>query len=184
MKRALLLPILFLAIQCGNPGKDNQVKDWLLDRSGFVSSVSETPDGKGVIMTNGLVTREFRTTPNLSTINIVNETTGQSLLRTACPEGTLTINGKDYPLGGLDGIEEISHRPLDNNLIRIDGDKLMLVPHDGTASLDIRIYNIQGQMVFRDSLSNNNSTIELPMLPHGIYVVATEQGSKTIKIQH
>ena len=109
MKRALLLPILFLAIQCGNPGKDNQVKDWLLDGSGFVSSVSETPDGKGVIMTNGLVTREFRTTPNLSTINIVNETTGQSLLRTACPEGTLTINGKDYPLGGLDGIEEYGY---------------------------------------------------------------------------
>ena len=57
-------------------------------------------------MTNGLVTRTFRLDPALATTNIVNEMTGESMLRTACTEGTLTINGVDYPLGGLSGVEE------------------------------------------------------------------------------
>ena len=81
-------------------------KDWLLDRSGFEASIGKSADGKSLIMTNGLVTRTFRLDPALATTNIVNEMTGESMLRTACTEGTLTINGVDYPLGGLSGVEE------------------------------------------------------------------------------
>lgn len=81
-------------------------KDWLLDGNGFEASVVKSADGKSLIMTNGLVTRTFRLDPALATTNIVNEMTGESMLRTACTEGTLTINGVDYPLGGLSGVEE------------------------------------------------------------------------------
>ena len=99
-------------------------KDWLIDGRSFVSEVEQSEDGKDIIMTNGLVSRVFRITPNLATTNILNHMTGETLLRTASPEGTLTINGVDYPLGGLQGVEERGYMlpewidqmtPLDNS---------------------------------------------------------------------
>ena len=83
--------------------------DWVIDGSPFVSKVARSADGKDIILTNGLVSRVFRIYPNLSTTNIINHMTGETLVRTACPEGTVTIDGKDYPLGGLDGIEEYGY---------------------------------------------------------------------------
>ena len=104
-------------------------QDWLLDGSGYVSTIVRTPDGMGIMMTNGLISREFRISPGLSTINISNLMTGDSMLRTACSEGTLTIDGKDYPLGGLSGVEERGYmlpewidgmRPLENSFRVVD----------------------------------------------------------------
>lgn len=104
-------------------------QDWLLDGSGYVSTIVRTPDGMGIMMTNGLISREFRISPGLSTINITNLMTGDSMLRTACSEGTLTIDGKDYPLGGLSGVEERGYmlpewidgmRPLENSFRVVD----------------------------------------------------------------
>ena len=104
-------------------------QDWLLDGSGYVSTIVKTPDGMGIMMTNGLISREFRISPGLSTINISNLMTGDSMLRTACSEGTLTIDGKDYPLGGLSGVEERGYmlpewidgmRPLENSFRVVD----------------------------------------------------------------
>ena len=104
-------------------------QDWLIDGSGYVSTIVKTPDGMGIMMTNGLISREFRISPGLSTINITNLMTGDSMLRTACSEGTLTIDGKDYPLGGLSGVEERGYmlpewidgmRPLENSFRVVD----------------------------------------------------------------
>ena len=104
-------------------------QDWLIDGSGYVSTIVKTPDGMGIMMTNGLISREFRVSPGLSTINISNLMTGDSMLRTACSEGTLTIDGKDYPLGGLSGVEERGYmlpewidgmRPLENSFRVVD----------------------------------------------------------------
>ena len=99
----ILLSILF---SCG---KEEQSKDWLIDGSPFVSNVEKSADGKDIILTNGLVSRVFRIEPNLATTNIINHATGETLIRTASPEGTLTIDGKDYSLGGLGGIEEYGY---------------------------------------------------------------------------
>ena len=115
----IFLGAVLLFTSCEEPSKD-----WLIDNSSFVSSVEKSPDGKDIIMTNGLVSRVFRINPNLATTNIINEMTGETLLRTACTEGTLTINGIDYPLGGLQGVEERGYmlpewidqmKPLDNS---------------------------------------------------------------------
>ena len=104
-------------------------QDWLIDGSGYVSTIVKTPDGMGIMMTNGLISREFRISPGLSTINISNLMTGDSMLRTACSEGTLTIDGKDYPLGGLSGVEERGYmlpewidgmHPLENSFRVVD----------------------------------------------------------------
>ena len=105
-RRIPALLLLTLLFSC----TDNQpVKDWLIDGSPYVSTVEKSDDGKEITLTNGLVSRVFRIVPNLSTINIINHSTGETLIRTACTEGTVTIDGKDYPLGGLGGIEEYGY---------------------------------------------------------------------------
>ena len=84
-------------------------KDWLLDGSPFTARVGRSADGKDIILSNGLVSRVFRVTPNLATVNIINHMTGATMVRTACQEGTLTLDGKAYPLGGLAGVEEYGY---------------------------------------------------------------------------
>ena len=105
-RRITVLLLLAFLISCG---KESPSKDWLIDGSSYVSTVEKSDDGKDIILTNGLVSRVFRVEPNLATTNIINHSTGESLMRVASPEGTLTINGKDYPLGGLAGIEEYGY---------------------------------------------------------------------------
>ena len=100
---ALLLTLL---VSCA---REEPAKDWLIDGSSYVSSVEESSDGKDIILTNGLVSRVFRIQPNLVTTNIVNNSTGESFIRTASPEGTITIDGKDYSLGGLGDIDEYGY---------------------------------------------------------------------------
>ncbi len=78
-------------------------KDWLIDGNGFVAKVGRSADNKDIIITNGLVSRVFRVFPNLATTNIFNNMTGETMVRAASQEGTLTIDQKNYPLGGLGG---------------------------------------------------------------------------------
>ena len=84
-------------------------KDWLLDSEPFVANVGRSLDGKDIILSNGLVSRVFRVFPNLATVNIINQMTGETMVRTACPEGTVTIDGKDYSIGGLAGMKEYGY---------------------------------------------------------------------------
>lgn len=80
--------------------------DWLLDPSASRARLYATPDRKGLILANDLVARVFRIVPNLATTDIVNRMTGESLIRAVSGEGTLTLDGREYPLGGLDGQPE------------------------------------------------------------------------------
>lgn len=80
--------------------------DWLIDPSASHAALYATPDGKGLIFANGMIAREFRLIPNLATVNIVNRMTGESLLRAVSSEGTVTIDGKEHQLGGLEGQPE------------------------------------------------------------------------------
>lgn len=82
---------------------DRPRKDWLIDNSGFCTSVHGTADGKTVVIGNGLVSRSFRVLPNLATIDIFNAMTGEALLRSPSAEGSLKIDGHIYSLGGLTG---------------------------------------------------------------------------------
>lgn len=80
--------------------------DWLIHTREAKAEVLATPDGKGVVMTNGLVARIFRVVPNLATIDLVNQMTNTNMLRAVSNEGTITIDGQTYTLGGLEGQEE------------------------------------------------------------------------------
>lgn len=77
--------------------------DWLIDNSKARAAVMQTNDGKDIVLGNGLISRVFRVMPNVATVDFVNHITGQSLLRAVSSEGVVVVDGKSYPLGGLDG---------------------------------------------------------------------------------
>lgn len=83
--------------------------DWLLQNEKAQTTVSQANQGKDIVLSNGLVSRVFRVFPNLATIDIQNLMTGQNMLRAVSNEGTLTIDGRLYQLGGLDGQPEFGY---------------------------------------------------------------------------
>lgn len=97
-----LLPI-------GQLSSERQEKDWLIENEHIKATVYRTEGGKDLLLTNGLVSRLFRIFPNLATVDIGNHMTGENMLRAVSKEGILTIDGKTYPLGGLQGQEEFGY---------------------------------------------------------------------------
>jgi len=80
--------------------------DWLLQPAGYRARISRSADGKQLVLSNGLVRRVFRATPNLATVGLDNLMTDTFLLRAVKPEALITLNGVEYPVGGLAGQPE------------------------------------------------------------------------------
>lgn len=80
--------------------------DWLIDASPYRAQVCATADHRRVVITNGLVSRIFCVEPNLATVDFVNQMTGENLLRAVSGEGSVTVDGKSYNIGGLQGQPE------------------------------------------------------------------------------
>lgn len=81
-------------------------KDWLLDATSYTASVKVNETKKEVTLDNGLVKRTFRIEPNVVCIDYLNQVNGRQLLRSVKPEARISINGKDYHIGGLLGQKE------------------------------------------------------------------------------
>ncbi len=75
--------------------------DWLIDNSTYVSRVVKKE--KEITLSNGLISRTIKLSPNATTIAFDNLMTGESIIRGVKPEALLTINGKSYEVGGLQG---------------------------------------------------------------------------------
>lgn len=80
--------------------------DWLIDPDKAQANVYSSSDNKEIILSNGIVARRFRIFPNLATVDIINQMNGESLMRAVSSEGTVTIDGKIWNLGGLTGQTE------------------------------------------------------------------------------
>lgn len=80
--------------------------DWLIAPVLQKAGVFQANGGKDVVLSNGLLTRRFRTTPNLTTVDYQNLTTNEQFVRSVRPEAQLTLNGKTYHVGGLYGQKE------------------------------------------------------------------------------
>lgn len=91
-------------------------KDWLLDGSSYGTQVQLS--GNYLEITNGLLSRTFSLKPNGATVAFDNLMTGQAELRAVRPEAVLVLNGKTYPVGGLDG------QPVQNFLSPVFIDQL------------------------------------------------------------
>ena len=105
--RRLLFPIAFILIlsSCGRREDDSRF-DWLLDASGSEAFIKASEDGRTLTIGNAMLSRTFTLSPSLSTVSLLNRMTGEEMVRAVSPEGTLTIDGREYSIGGLDGQPE------------------------------------------------------------------------------
>jgi hypothetical protein len=95
-----ILAILALAIFLPPAG---HAADWLVDPTPFKAAVGLSPDQQSLTLSNGLLRRTIRLTPNAATVEYDNPATGQTILRAVKPEAEVTINGRKWAIGGLAG---------------------------------------------------------------------------------
>ena len=77
---------------------DQTAFDWLLTPEKSKSGIYRTPDGKGIVIANEMVSRTFRVFPNLATVDYTNRMLGESLLRAVSNEGYIWIDGKKWSI--------------------------------------------------------------------------------------
>ncbi|WP_460640033.1 alpha-galactosidase [Larkinella harenae] len=80
--------------------------DWLVTPVAQKAGVYRTNQDKELVLSNGLLLRRFRISPNLATIDYRNLTTNEQFIRSVKPEAVVVLNGKRYRVGGLDGQKE------------------------------------------------------------------------------
>ncbi|MEQ1821937.1 MAG: alpha-galactosidase [Fimbriimonadaceae bacterium] len=80
--------------------------DWLIKPDSFKAAIKQTANE--VVLTNGLITRVIKLSPDAATISIKNHMTSEEMLRAVKPEAVLTLNGKEYPVGGLVGQKNLA----------------------------------------------------------------------------
>ena len=85
--------------------------DWLVGTHRTSSLVFVDPTAHRITLENGLVARRFLTVPNAATVGLDNAMSGQAELRSVRPEARVTIDGREYDVGGLLG------QPIHNYLL-------------------------------------------------------------------
>jgi len=63
--------------------------------------VTATKEGGVLTLTNGLISRAFTFSPAFGTMDFRSEVKDKSILRTVFPEAFITLDGTQYPVGGL-----------------------------------------------------------------------------------
>jgi len=109
--KSLLSPIVFFMITvvfaAFGIGQEKELKkaDWLIDNSSYQAKVTVLQEPKNhVVLTNGLVTREFLIDSTVcATVGLENKVAEASLLRAVKPEAIVTIDGERFEVGGLTG---------------------------------------------------------------------------------
>lgn len=84
------------ASACGKP-------DWLVVGVREPAKLEHPPDKKEIVLTNSLVKRAFRTTPNFATVDYANLMTGAAAIRGVKPEAIVELDGRRFEIGGLKG---------------------------------------------------------------------------------
>ena len=79
--------------------------DWLIDPSPYRASVQVAPHGRALTLSNGLLRRTIRLSPNAATVALDNLMTGASEIRSVRPEAVVEIDGRRFDVGGLVGQE-------------------------------------------------------------------------------
>ena len=82
--------------------------DWLIEKPTAKSTLYRGEDSRYLLLDNGLVRRAWRLVPNVACVALDNRSDGQCLLRATGPEALLTIDGREYTAGGLEGQENLA----------------------------------------------------------------------------
>lgn len=70
--------------------------DWLLNNTNAITRILKSSNGKEIIITNGLICRQFRVQPYMTCFGFKNLIAGKEMLRSIEPEAEIKINGKSY----------------------------------------------------------------------------------------
>lgn len=99
--------LLIISISAANTVfAQTPARDWLIQPFTHKSEVKVLQNGKLLEITNGLITRQIRVSPNAATISFKNLSTNEQFIRSVRPEARVVINGKSYNVGGLYGQKE------------------------------------------------------------------------------
>ena len=82
--------------------------DWLVEPIDLEASIFNK-DNEELVLSNGLVRRSFRLWPNAATVELINLGSEEAMLRGVKPEAFVTLNGVEYPVGGLEGQKEYGY---------------------------------------------------------------------------
>ena len=83
--------------------------DWLVTSVQEPVTVKERLRGRQIILSNGLISRTFRLSPNAATVGYNNLMTGESIIRGVKPEAIVVLDGQKYEVGGLHGQVEYGY---------------------------------------------------------------------------
>ncbi|GAB4451416.1 MAG: hypothetical protein OHK0029_00530 [Armatimonadaceae bacterium] len=77
--------------------------DWLVQHPKERTLVGRGDHAEELLLTNGLIERVWRVSPNVATVGFRCLTTGESFLRGVKPEARVSLDGKVWEVGGLAG---------------------------------------------------------------------------------
>jgi len=90
---------------CINTFAQQSENDWLLFDKSYPAELITTSENE-LTISNGLVQRSFHLSPNLVCYDFKNLMNGEQLLRSVLPEAEVTIDGKEYAVGGKLNLSE------------------------------------------------------------------------------
>ncbi|NBA75052.1 alpha-galactosidase [Emticicia sp. ODNR4P] len=105
MKKTFLLVAFFMKVTISLLAQNQKLaQDWLVSPISQKSQVNITDSE--IVLDNGLIRRSFFLGENLACYDYFNQSTQQQLIRSVKPEARVTINGRVYQVGGLQGQKE------------------------------------------------------------------------------
>ncbi|MDZ7933514.1 MAG: hypothetical protein U5M51_00750, partial [Emticicia sp.] len=66
--------------------------DWLISQKNYTAEIYQANGGKDLVLSNGLLKRQIRISPNAATIDFKNLRTGEQFVRSVRPEARITID--------------------------------------------------------------------------------------------
>ena len=96
MRTLLSMASLCLAVVAQQP-------DWLLDATPYVAKAEGTADGRELTLDNGLLRASLRLAPDAALTSLRVGTVATEVIRAVSPFGRITLSGRSWPIGGLQG---------------------------------------------------------------------------------
>ncbi|HXS54989.1 MAG TPA: hypothetical protein VN726_02625, partial [Hanamia sp.] len=92
---------------------DRKDIDWLLGKAEHTAAVLKSKNGKDLVLTNGLISREFRMQPYFACFSFRNLMTPKEMIRSIQPEAQIEIDNTRHNIGGVKGQFEYAYLKYD-----------------------------------------------------------------------
>jgi len=101
-----LITIVFIILIASG---DTIGSDWLVRQIKEPVIIKKRLGGREIVLSNSLISRTFRLSPNAATVAYDNLMTGEFIIRGIKPEAIVVLNGQKYEVGGLQGQLEYAY---------------------------------------------------------------------------